>query len=338
MSNHRDDEIRYLQQLSITHIATRVFAAGLQFGIFETIGDERKTALEVAQAVSGSVRGIRMLLDCLVSLHLLDKSNQQYSLTPISARYLIRSSPDYMAHIWENEQSLEIWNHLNDAIRTGKPLLKRRTPEEEAASFGPLVQSLHVVNATPANQAAQVLSAGTTHQGMVVLDVGCGSGVWGIAIALADPTARVVALDLPEVLEITKRYVEQHHVQDQFAYLPGDLRQVDFGRSRFDLAILGNILHSEGERFSRELLMRIHPALKDSGRVVIIDVIPDEQRTGPQSSLLIALAMLLDTEEGDLFTLSEYKDWLNEAGYEGVKIAGIGSHSPLIIAQKSLSR
>jgi 2-polyprenyl-3-methyl-5-hydroxy-6-metoxy-1,4-benzoquinol methylase len=335
MSENRDEEIRYLQQLSITHIATRVFAAGLQFGIFEAIGGENKTAHEVAQAVSGSIRGIRMLLDCLVSFRLLSKSHSQYSLTPISTRYLRKSSPDYMGHIWENEQSLEFWNHLNDAVRTGKPLLMQRTPEDQAASFGALVQSLHVVNAAPAREAAQVLGAGTTHPGMVVLDVACGSGVWGIAIALADPAARIVAQDLSKVLEITKRYTEQHQVQNQFEYLPGDLRQIDFGRSRFDLAILGNILHSEGERHSRELLMRIHPALKDSGRVVIIDVIPDEERTGPQASLLVALAMLLDTEEGDLFTLSEYKEWLNEAGYEGFETAGIGSHSPLLIARKS---
>jgi len=61
---------------------------------------------------------------------------------------------------------------------------------------------------------------------------------------------------------------------------------------------------------------------------------PDEERTGPQSSLIVALAMLLDTEEGDLFTLSEYKDWLNEAGFTGIETADINLHSPMIIAHK----
>lgn len=332
--NSQHEDIRYLQQLSVTHIATRVFASGLQLGVFESIGDEEKTAVEVAEAASSSVRGIRILLDCLVSFRLLRKSQQRYSLTPISTRYLRKSSPDYMGHLWESEQSLEMWNYLNDAIRTGKPLRKPGTPEQEGKSFAGLVRSLHIVNEKPAELAARVLGSGTTHKGMSVLDVACGSGVWGMAIAQADPQSRIVAQDFPAVVEITKSYVKQRNVEAQFTYLPGDLREVGFGKSRFDLAILGNILHSEGKRFSRELLMRIHPALKDSGRIVIIDVIPDEQRTGPQSSLLVALAMLMDTEEGDLFTLSEYQEWLTEAGYEGFETADIGSHSPLIIARK----
>ena len=331
-SRHAD--IQYLQQLSVMHMATRIFASGLQLGVFDSIGDEGKTAAEVAEAASSSVRGIRILLDCLVSFRLLRKAQQRYWLTPLSARYLRKSSPDYMGHLWESELTLELWNHLNDAIRSGKPLRKRGTPEQEGESFAGLARSLYVVNWEPAVRAAQVLGAGLTHRGMSVLDVACGSGVWGIAIAQADRQSRIVAQDFPPVLEITRGYVAQHNVEDQFAYLPGDLREVDFGKSRFDLAILGNIVHSEGERFSRELLRRIHPALKDAGRIAIIDIIPDEQRTGPQSSLLVALAMLLDTEEGDLFTLSDYKGWLTEAGYEGVETAGIGSHSPIIIAGK----
>ena len=44
--------------------------------------------------------------------------------------------------------------------------------------------------------------------------------------------------------------------------------------------------------------------------------------------------MLLDTEEGDLFTLSEYTAWLTEAGFVGVETADISYHSPMILARK----
>jgi hypothetical protein len=45
--------------------------------------------------------------------------------------------------------------------------------------------------------------------------------------------------------------------------------------------------------------------------------------------------MLLDTEEGDLFTLSEYTQWLEQAGFVKIETAEIGSHSPMIIAYKA---
>jgi methylase of polypeptide subunit release factors len=46
-----------------------------------------------------------------------------------------------------------------------------------------------------------MLGAGSTHAGLRALDLGCGSGVWGIAVAEADADAQVTAQDLPKVLE-----------------------------------------------------------------------------------------------------------------------------------------
>ncbi len=328
------EDIEYLQRLSISHLATRILMSGIQIGVFETIDDEGKTAIEIAQETESSVRGIRVLLDCLVSFHLLTKSNQRYHLAPLSSRYLRKNSAEYMGHLWEDESTLEQWNHLNDAIRSGKPLRKKGTPAEEAASFAGLARSLHVVHSQSAEKVAQILGAGDSHAGIKVLDVACGSGIWGIAIAKADPQSRIVAHDLSEILEITKDYVKENHVEEQFSYLPGDLRVLEFGEDRYDLAILGNIIHFEGEPSSRALLKRIYRSLKDSGRIAIIDIIPHEDLTGPQSSLIMALAMLLDTEDGDLFTLSEYTQWLEESGFVRIETAEIGSHSPMIIAHK----
>jgi ubiquinone/menaquinone biosynthesis C-methylase UbiE len=327
-------DIEYLQRLSISHLATRILMSGVQIGVFEAIGDQEKTASEVAKATSSSLRGIRMLLDCLVSFQLLAKADQRYRLTPISSRYLTKSSSEYMGHLWEDESSLQQWNHLNNAIRSGKPLRKKGTPAEEAASFDALARSLYVVQWKSAKAAAQLL-CNRLQAGISVLDVACGSGVWSIALAEADPLSHIFAHDFPEVLEITKGYVKQHNVDEQFTYLPGDLKVVDFGKDRFDLAILGNIIHSEGEQSSRELLFRIHQSLKPYGTVAIIDIIPDKDRTGPQSSLIVALAMLLDTEEGDLFTLDQYRSWLTEAGFVHMETVEISMHSPLIIARKS---
>jgi len=333
MSDHPQHDIDYLQRLSISHLATRILMSGVQLRMFETIGDKSKTAIEIAEQTASSVRGIRMLLDSLVSFHLLEKSEQRYSLAPISSRYLLKSSPEYMAHLWEDENILEQWNQLNLAIRSGKPLRKKGTAEQEAESFAGLARSLYVVQWESAQAAARILTMNSAR--MNVLDVACGSGIWGIAIAETDPRSHIVAHDFPEILEITKGYVKQHQVEDQFTYLSGDLKDTDFGENRFDLAILGNIIHSEGERSSKELLKKIYRSLKNSGRVAIIEIIPDDNRTEPQSSLIVALAMLLDTEEGDLFTRSQYESWLNETGFGRTETFEINLHSPMIVSHKN---
>jgi hypothetical protein len=74
--------------------------------------------------------------------------------------------------------------------------------------------------------------------------------------------------------------------------------------------------------------------LRPGGRVVVIDMIPNEERTGPPFALFFALNMLVNTETGGTYTVGEYTDWLKDAGFARVETAEIGFHSPLVIAHK----
>jgi ubiquinone/menaquinone biosynthesis C-methylase UbiE len=323
-----------LMQMSFSFGPARVLSTALQLGVFSHIDAGKKTAHEIAQAAGASERGMRYLLDALVGFQLLGKTGEGYALTPLSAQYLVREKPDYAGAMMESERIFEAWSHLTEVVRTGRPPHRVEAQEVAEQFFPILVRSLHVMNREPARRMAQVLGAGTSEKGLRVVDVACGSGVWGIAIAEADPQARITAQDFPALFETTRAYLKRHGVEDRYDFLPGDLKEVDFGEGRFDIALLGNIVHSEGERSSRDLFRRIHRALKPTGRIVIIDMIPNDERTGPPFALLFALNMLINTEEGGTYTLAEYKEWLNEAGFRRVETADIGSHSPLIIGFK----
>lgn len=52
---------------------------------------------------------------------------------------------------------------------------------------------------------------------------------------------------------------------------------------------------------------RLHRALKPSGRLVIAEMLPDEERQEATMPLLFAVNMLVNTDEGDTFTFSEYR-------------------------------
>jgi ubiquinone/menaquinone biosynthesis C-methylase UbiE len=312
--------------------AARILMAGVRLAVFSHLAAGPQTAAAVASAAGASERGTRMLLDALTGWGLLEKSEGRYRLPAVAARYLVRDSPEYMGAIMEDDSLWESWTRLEEAIRTGRP--PRRVEEQSGAEafFPTLIRSLHVTNREPARRAAQALGAGTTHRGLKVLDVACGSGVWGLAVAEADPEASVTFQDFPGVLEHTRRYVERAGAAGRADYLAGDLKRVDFGAGRFDVAILGNIVHSEGEASSRDLFGRLHRALRPGGRLAVIDMVPRDDRTGPVYPLEFALTMLVNTEHGDVYTLAEYRAWLTAAGFARVETADVGSHSPLIVA------
>ena len=276
-----------------------------------------------------------MLLDALVAFGLLMKPEGCYVLPPDAARFLVRSSADYVGGILEADAIHESWAGLVPAVRTGQPVQRVEQKEKAEAFFPILVRSLHVMAREPARRMAEALGAGTRHRGLRVLDVACGSGIWGIAVAEADTEAKVTAQDFPVMLETTREYYERHGVATRCDFLPGDLRTVDFGEARYDLALLGNIVHSEGDVASRALFRRLFPALKTGGRIVILDMVPDDARTGPVFPVLFALNMLVNTAAGDTYTFAEYRDWLGKAGFSGVEAVDIGSHSPMIVGVKN---
>ena len=301
-----------------------VLNAGVQFDVFSHIAAGSSTPAEIGRAAGADERGMRMLLDALTGIQLLSKNDGRYELTPLSAEYLVRGRPHYAAAMLEDGGMVQAWSGLTEAIRTGRPT--RAVEQQELAEqfFPTLISSLHVVHTHQAKRLADALGAGPSRQGLQVLDVACGSGVWGIALAQADSQARVTAQDFPKVLEFTRKYVENSGVAERYEYLPGDLKATDLGENRFDVAVLGHIVHSEGEAASRDLFRRLHGALKRGGRAVILDMIPNDERSGPPFPLFFALNMLVNTTAGDTYTFGEYRQWLNEAGFGRLETATSG--------------
>ncbi|MBI4422337.1 MAG: methyltransferase domain-containing protein [Elusimicrobia bacterium] len=314
---------------------TFVLATAVQLEVFTALTSGALTAPDVAKATSSSPRGMAMLLDALVSLGLLDKQANRYALTPDSEAYLVRGKDGYLGGFFDFLQgNLQSWLRLTQAVKSGDPIHKMEDQSGSEEFFPPLIRSLHVANMAPAHSLTRKLGVGTRWRGLKILDVGAGSGVWGIAAAVEDPSATVTALDFPRILGITREYAAKAGVGDRFSYLEGNMREAALEENTYDLAILGNICHSEGADATRAFLKRLQPAMRAGGKVAIIDMVPNEDRTGPSFPLVFALEMLINTAQGGTFTQGEYSRWLQEAGFKKVEAVDIRFHSPVIVAQK----
>lgn len=311
---------------------TRALQAAVELQLFDALADGPKTAAQVAKASRTKERGVRILFDALVGMELLSKRKDQYSLSPTARVFLLSDSPAYMGPMVNHTRMIdEAWSHLADTVRTGKPY---RDVDAEAAGrefFPKLVAALFPGSFGGSRVAREALPARIRKRVKSVLDVAAGSAAWSLAWATADPEVHVTAVDFGEVLDVTREFAERFGVTDRYDFLEGNIRKVNFGKEKYDLVILGHICHSEGERYTIKLIEKSVKALKPGGVLLIAEMVPNDQRTGPLNQLLFGINMLVNTDVGDVFTLKQYREWMKNAGLSSVRKLDLGPSGPDII-------
>lgn len=313
----------------------QTLVAGIELDLFTHIAAGKHTVEEIARSASGSEHSTRRLLDALVSLGYLNKEGNRYGLEPISEKFLIRDEGPYVGGMaYTTKFTWETWSHLTDVVRSGRSIDSHDTEESGRKFFPKLVATLFPMNFGAARAAVNALPQKTRNRIRGILDVAAGSGVWSIGFAQAISEAHVTVVDFPEVTPITRQFTERFGLSNKYDYIEGNMRDVDFGSERYDLVILGHIIHGEGKIWGKKLLMKSYRALKDGGLLLIADFLPNDTRTGPVIPLLFALNMLLLTENGDVFTMREYHEWLTEIGFKEVTTSEAPAPSPLILATK----
>jgi len=313
-----------------------IIEAAIRNNIFDELDAGPKTTQELVAATGASERGVAAIANVLVGLELLAKDGEgKFSLTPESAAFLVRSKPSFMGGfiLHTSGHLIPRWLHLNDVVRTGEPFRSVNQEETGSEFFENFVVDIFPMSYPPAKTLAAHLQLSESKEPVSVLDLAAGSGVWGIALAQSSPKVHVTAVDWPGVLETTKKMVKKFGLTDQFSFTPGDLDTADFG-SGYQIATLGHILHSEGEKRSRALLAKTFKALAPGGTIVVQEFLVNKDRTGPANGLIFAVNMLINTDEGSTWSFEEIGGWLKDAGFVNPRTVEAPGPSPLILATR----
>ncbi|MEO6830293.1 MAG: methyltransferase [Acidobacteriaceae bacterium] len=325
-----------LMKMAWAHAAPLSIEAGIRLGIFDTLNGQEKTAEQIASDTKCSLRGTTVLLNLLAGFGFLEKSARNtYQLTPESDTFLVSTKPSFQGGIFRHisEQLMPKWLHLTEVVRTGEPAANVSGESDGSVFFEKFVEDIFPMSYPAAHALAGALGLAESKQTVSVLDLAAGSGVWGIALAQASPKVKVRAVDWPTVLEVTKRGAAKFGLADRFTFGPGDLLEADFG-SGHQLATLGHILHSEGEKRSILLLEKAFKALAPGGTIAIAEFLVNEDRTGPMNGLIFAMNMLVNTPEGNTYSFEEIRNWLQKTGFEHVRQLDVPGPSPLILADR----
>lgn len=126
-------------------------------------------------------------------------------------------------------------------------------------------------------------------------------------------------LDLPQVLAVAKELNAASPAADRLHYHPANYR-TDTMPTGFDAALYAGALHQESLESAKPLCESFRRALRPGGRLFVVDLMLNDDRTQPTFSALFQLNMILLNPAARVFSTSELAHLLETAGFERIRV------------------
>ena len=302
---------------------SRTVMAAVELGVFEVLEATPMTLDEARAALGGlASRPARALLDTCVAVRLLDKEDGRYANSPLASAFL-HSGSEYSLrnYVLDERWCWSAWGRLEEALRTDSQQLP---PDEEGYHAFPedfFLDFLHGHSLAMGERLAEAVDLSGSRR---IMDVGGGSGAVSIALCRRFPHLEAVVVDQAAVVARAAEHIRAAQLS------PGD-RITTWDANFFadplpagcDTAVVANVLHDFSPERVLAILARLSAVLPAGGRLLIMEIVPDDDRRGPPLAVAFSAAMVVNTAGGDAHTAAQYRDWLHQTGFTGVTVRAL---------------
>ena len=124
-----------LLQIVSGFMEAKVLLAGAELRVFDHLGHDGATAVEVARAIAGDPRGTEILLDALVAIEVLHKESGHYHNKSEFEPFLLSDGPaHFLGLLRHRNRMFRTWALLEDRITGKHPVDPRRELLEDPAT------------------------------------------------------------------------------------------------------------------------------------------------------------------------------------------------------------
>jgi C-methyltransferase len=292
---------------------SQLMRIALTLDVFTPLASGPADAQAVAQACGCSPAGIQRLLDYLSAIGVLERQSNNYALTLTAANFLVPQKKSYVGDVILQRTSAQTVEGYLGSLRSGRPYSSVRPWAQEAwlQSYGsqqPALDMWCLAGFKPGGSSPQR-----------IVDLACGCAIKSLALAHADPLIQIVCVDSPDVLEVARDLATRLGILSQVDFVPDDILTMDLGDGQYDAALLGQITHYFSPEQNIGIFKQVRSSLVQTG-VLVIDVplVLDASDEGGSFGAFFLWA----TSGGKPHSFAEYREWLETAGFKGVRQFG----------------
>lgn len=305
-----------LVETQIYFTVARAIMVAAELGIYESIGQHRKTAEEVAKDCRTNPEATRNLLNSLVGIGYVGYSNGKYVLKPKLRKWLLKESESNL--VGKLRFQLLEWDwvtKMEEYVRTGTPLeLHSNTDPTMWETYQEGMRDLSV-NAAKEFAAKMPVPAGATQ----LLDIGGSHGLYSIALCKKHPTLSSTILELPGAIASASNIAKRYDTTGRVQYREGNALMDDLGVNTYDVIMLNNVVHHFTEEQNFALAQKIFRALKPGGIHAIGEIIrSDKPGEGGVMAASTSIYFSMTSASGN-WSENEISSWQTKAGMQKLK-------------------
>ena len=311
-------------------LRSRVILSAAELNLFTRLEGQGATAKGLAEKLDCDQRALTRLLDCLVAFQLLSKEKGTYLPTERGALLSATHPKTELPMVLHLSGLWETWSGLTETVKTGSNPRRKPVTERGKDSLKAFIGAMHVVGRSLARDIANSYDLSPFKR---LLDIGGATGTYTIAFLEKNPGMTAVLFDLPDVIPMAEKMLEEEGLLERVELVPGDFYKDELPKG-CDLALLSAIIHQNSPKENFDLYRKIQRALVPGGKVLIRDHVMDPARTSPPQGTLFAINMLVNTKGGDTYTFDEIKDALAAAGFVEVNLVRKGERMDCLVEAK----
>jgi tRNA A58 N-methylase Trm61 len=307
------------------HTAFQLLWAGVELGVFSLLAKcPRIGKDEIAKRLSIEAYPTRILLLGLTALRLIFKEGDEYRNSAAAENFLVKDNPENLVDVLGWQAHIVYRGELDfvESLRQGTNVGLRQFPGDgdnlyaRLAQDPPLEAVFHRAMDSISRMANALLTKTvdlTTLRHLV--DAGGGDGTNAITLARAYQHLDITVFDSPSVCVLAEENIRHAGLSSRIRTHSGNFF-TDSYPTDIDCILFAHILTIWSPEENILLLRRAFDALPSGGKVIIFNMMGNDDQSGPLTAALGSPYFLsIATGKGMLYSWQEYESFVHEAGF-----------------------
>ncbi len=299
-----------------------VLCAAARLGVADALGDQERSAAEIAAACRADASSMYRLLRAMAALGLLEQTQQQHFRLTALGQPLRKDAPNsaWASVVFWSDLLADFWSQLGECVRTGHNAAQVMEQAGKASRWSedPDASAVFraVMGTAPAENYAPIVDAWPFPATGVVADLGGGGGALIRAVLERHPNLRGMLVDREASIAAAADHFKGSATAARCELISADLSvAVPPGA---DVYMLKHVLHGCTDEKAVDLLRNCRSVVPATGRLLVIEFVLPDVVSGPAPELVgrfMSDLNMLAVTSGRERSEREWRQLLGDAGF-----------------------